>query len=443
MTDLWNQLPEATRTALLARGTEAWQSVYDGVATHNKQWRPLRPPIMAAAVYDQFTAISATVARLILTACQQRATTAGELRAALGMPVGAIDLLDEELPLTADLLGGVRADILLAGGTPYMVEANVDSALGGAHDSDGIAARFLAAYAGDPVLDAIGLTAPPSAVDARYEAVRSALSLGGQDRLAMVFTTGGSYPGSQDGLAMIKLLEPFTERGRQLGLDMRVYPVEWLTLDDAGRLCVDDGPIDAVLRMFVPQGTMASAGLDALDTAVRSGSVRIFTPTASWLLASKAIFAWLWDDLDTLAPADADVVRRHVPRTQVLSASLREQALADQQSLVLKPSGSYGGVGVVVGPEVSTADWVAAVDQALAEGGYILQKYVPVDRLTMQFVEMETGAVKEADVPFCLAPYQFGGVAAGAYLRFAVPGAGPVVNVAQGALTSGLLLCTT
>jgi len=440
VTDLWNQLPEATRTALIARGTEAWPTVYDGVATHNKQWRPLRPPIMAASAYDEFTAISATVSRLILAACRQRAATAGELREALGMPVGAIDLLDEDLPLTEDLLGGVRADILLADGTPYMVEANIDSALGGAHDSDGIAARFLAAYVGDPVLDAVGLTAPPSAVDARYEAVRSSLSLSGHDRLAMVFTTAGSYPGSQDGLAMIKLLEGFTERGRQLGLDMRVYPVEWLTLDDAGRLCVDDGPIDAVLRMFVPQGTKPSAGLDALGTAVQTGAVRIFTPTASWLLASKAIFAWLWDDLDTLDPADAEVVRRHVPRTQVLSATLRSQAVADQHDLVLKPSGSYGGVGVVVGPEVTAAEWQHALDEALAEGGYILQKYVPVDRLTMQFVDMTTGAVKEDDVPFCLAPYLFGGTPAGAYLRFAVPGAGPVVNVAQGALTSGLLL---
>ena len=186
-----------------------------------------------AATYRSLTDISATVARLILAACLRRATTAGELRRALGVPAGYIDLLDEDLPLTEELLGGVRADILLADGTPYVVEANIDSALGGAHDSDGVARRFLAAYAGDPVLDAVGLTAPPSAVDARYEAVRAALGLTEADRLAMVFTTGGDYPGSQDGLAMIKLLEPFSDRGRELGLDMRVYPVEWLTLDDA------------------------------------------------------------------------------------------------------------------------------------------------------------------------------------------------------------------
>jgi hypothetical protein len=440
MSDLWPHLSEDVRTALVGRGVESWPQVYDGVATHNKEWRPLRPPIMSAAAYRSMTDISSTVARLILEACLRRATTAGELRRALGMPDGAIDLLAEDSPLTDELIGGVRADILLADGTPYVVEANIDSALGGAHDSDGVVRRFLSAYDGDPVLGEIGLTAPPSAGDARYEAVRSALELSGQDRLAMIFTTGGTYPGSQDGQAMIKLLEPFSERGRELGLDMRVFPVEWLTLDDTGQLCVDDGPIDAVLRMFVPQGTKPSAGLDALATAVRSGAVRMFTPAASWLLASKSILAWLWEDVDLLSASDASVVRRHVPHTSVLTADLRLRAFADRERLVLKPSGSYGGVGVVVGPEVSAQVWQAALDAAITEGGYILQAHVTVDRLTMQFVEVATGSVHEAAVPFCIAPYLFGGVACGAYLRFAVPGAGPVVNVGQGALTSGLLL---
>lgn len=440
MTDLWPSLPEAARTALIARGVESWEHVYDGVATHNKEWRPLRPPIMSAAAYRSLTDISATVARLILAACLRRATTAGELRRALGLPVGHIDLLGEDLPLTEELIGGVRADILLADGTPYVVEANIDSALGGAHDSDGVARRFLASYDDDPVLAGIGLAAPPSAVDARYEAVRSALSLTGEDRLAMVFTTGGTYPGSQDGQAMIDLLKPFSERGRELGLDMRVFPVEWLTLDDAGRLCVDDGPIDAVLRMFVPQGTKPSSGLDALGTAVRTRTVRMFTPTASWLLASKSIFAWLWDDLDILDPTDAEVVRSHVPQTKVLSGDLREDAIANQSHLVLKPSDAYGGVGVFVGPEVPEDAWCRALDAALTEGGYILQSYIPVDHLTMQFIKIATNETQEAPVPFCIAPYLFGGEPAGAYLRFAVPGAGPVVNVGQGALTSGLLL---
>jgi hypothetical protein len=436
MTDLWQQLPEATRTALIARGIASWREVYDGVATHNKEWRPLRPPIMSLGTYELLTEISAIVSRLILEACLRRATTAGELRRALGMPVGYIDLLDEDLPLTEDLLGGVRADILLSDGTPYVVEANIDSALGGAHDSDGVARRFLSAYDDDLVLAEIGLTAPASAVDARYEAVRSALGLTGNNRLAMVFTTGGTYPGSQDGLAMIKLLEPFSDRGRELGFDMRVYPLEWLTLDQAGRLCVDDGPIDAVLRMFVPQGMKPSSGLDALGTAVQSGAVRMFTQTASWLLASKQILAWLWADLAMLAPADAEIVRRHVPRTHLLTADLP----LDRSQLVLKPNGSYGGVGVVVGPEVDDATWTDAVAEALQEGGYIVQQHIEVDRLTMQFVNLETDETHEADVPFCVAPYLFAGTPAGAYLRFTVPDAGPVVNVGQGALTSGLLL---
>jgi hypothetical protein len=58
----------------------------------------------------------------------------------------------------------------------------------------------------------------------------------------------------------------------------------------------------------------------------------------------------------------------------------------------------------------------------------------------MSFVEMATGEVHREAVPYCVAPYLWGGTAAGAYMRFAVPGAGSVVNLGQGALTSGLLL---
>jgi uncharacterized circularly permuted ATP-grasp superfamily protein len=192
--------------------------------------------------------------------------------------------------------------------------------------------------------------------------------------------------------------------------------------------------------MFVPHGTKASDGLEALGTAVAGGSVRMFTATACWLLASKTILDWLWSDLDQLDPADAAVVRQHVPRTEILTAGLREQVLADRNQLVLKPNGSYGGVGVVVGPEVDEATWANAVEEALSEGGYIVQHHIDVDRLTMQFVHLETEETAEADVPFCVAPYLFAGIPAGAYLRFTVPGAGPVVNVGQGALTSGLLL---
>ena len=359
------------------------------------------------------------------------------------MPVGAIDLLDEDLPLTEDLLGGVRADILLADGTPYVVEANIDSALGGAHDSDGVARRFLAAYAGDPVLEALGLTAPPSAVDARYEAVRTALSLTGQDRLAMVFTTGGTLSGVAG-----RARDDQAARAVQLsavassGLDMRVYPVEWLTLDDAGRLCVDDGPIDAVLRMFVPQGTKPSAGLEALAHGGPDGRGPDVHADGQLAAGQQGDPRLALGRPRHLSSEDADVVRRHVPRTQVLSADLRaRRPWRTRHELVLKPSGSYGGVGVVVGPEVSAAYWAAALDAALCRRR--LHPAVARRRRPPHHAVRRHGHrrdPREPQSPSASRRTSSASTPAGAYLRFAVPGAGPVVNVGQGALTSGLLL---
>jgi hypothetical protein len=266
--------------------------------------------------------------------------------------------------------------------------------------------------------------------------MRDQLGLADGATSVILFHMGSDYPDTQDGHTLIKLLEPVRDRGRAAGLDVVVYPLEWLTLDE-GRLRAGDTVLDSVMRMFVPQDTPRGTGYDALVTALRTGTVQMFTPTATWLLANKATFAWLWEDVDRLPAADAALVRRHVPYTELLTAADKPR-----QDLVLKPTGTYGGSGVVVGREVTQERWDEALRAAVAAGGHIVQEYVPTDRLAMHFVEVATGDVRAAEVPYCVAPYLFGGRAAGAYLRFAVPdsASGSVVNLGQGALTSGLLL---
>ena len=429
----WERLSDNVRSAMIDRGKENWAGIYEGVATKNKQWRPLRPPLMSRGAYDELTSLTARLASLVLGACQRRASTVGELRELLGVPAGVIEFLDESAPLTDDLIVAVRPDVLMSGGVPKFVECNVDSALGGAFDSDGIARRFLAAYSGLPV----SLSVPESAVDTRFHAMRDQLGLADGATSVILFHMGSDYPDTQDGHTLIKLLEPVRDRGRAAGLDVVVYPLEWLTLVD-GRLMAGETVLDSVLRMFIPQDVPHGAGYDALVTALADGSTRMFTPSATWLLANKATFAWLWSDISLLSEADAALVRTHVPFTWLVTGD----DVGPRDDLVLKPTGAYGGSGVVVGREVSPAVWDEAVRSAVAEGGHIVQEFVPVDRLGMSFVDMASGSVREADVPYCVAPYLFGGRAAGAYMRFAVPDAasGSIVNLGQGALTSGLLL---
>ena len=428
----WERLDDEVRSAMIESGKANWAGIYDGVATKNKRWRPLRPPVMTRTAYDELTGLTARLARLVLDACRRRASTVGELRERLGVPAGLIEFLDESAPLTDDLVVAVRPDVLMSDGVPKFVECNVDSALGGAFDSDGIAQRFLAAYSDVPV----SLSVPESAVDARFHAMRDQLGLADGATSVILFHMGSDYPDTQDGHKLIELLAPVRDRGRAAGLDVVVYPLEWLTFS-GGRLWAGPTALDSVLRMFIPQDVPHGDGYDALVAALSAGATRMFTPSATWLLANKATFAWLWEDVSSLSSSDADLVRGHVPFTQPAALSVGPRA-----DLVLKPTGTYGGAGVVVGREVTDSEWDAALRAAVASGGHIVQAFVPVDRLDMQFVEMATGAVRSASVPYCVAPYLFGGRAAGAYLRFAVPDAasGSIVNLGQGALTSGLLL---
>jgi hypothetical protein len=425
---------------MLDTGKESWAEIYRGVATKNKTWRPLRPPMMTRARYREVADLTERLGELILAACLRRAATAGELRRLLAVPEGYIEFLDEAEPLTDELLVAMRPDILLAEGVPRFVECNIDSALGGAFDSDGIAGRFLAAYADAGIADTVPIGSSGSAVDTRFHAMREQLGLADGATSLILFHMGSDYPDTQDGHTLIRLLDPVRDRGREAGLDVVVHPLEWLTLDAENRLLAGDVALDSVLRMFIPQEVPHGAGFDALHTALGKRTTRMFTSTAAWLLANKATFAWLWQDVDELSTSDAELVRRHVPRTDLLDGTSAGTAIGEQTSLVLKPTGTYGGSGVVVGCDVDAATWWAAVEAGVAAGGHIVQEYVAADRLDMHFVEMATGETHREAVPYCMAPYLFGGTAAGAYMRFAVPGAGSVVNLGQGALTSGLLL---
>lgn len=436
----WPELPNEVRDAMIARGKESCRDVYDGVALMETDWLPVRPPATTGRSYDELTRISQRVAELILASCRRRASTVGGLRERLGVPPGRIELLAENEGLGDWLIGAVRADALLEHGVPRLVECNIDSALGGVFDSDSIARRFLAAYQGDPVLGRAEVRTPPAAMDARFAAMRRELELTDNASVVMLFHLDSGYPGTERPKELIRLLQPFCDRGRELGLNLSVHPLEWVERDTSGRLTADGHPVDAVLRMFIPRELEPSSGLDALRGALADDRVRMYLPTATWLLGNKGIYAWLWEDLDAMDPADAELVRRHVPRTGFLTAEALDRVIAGRTELVVKPADDYGGHGVVIGPDTAPELWRNALDKALEVGGHVVQEYIHADPLRMQFLQLSSGRIHEAEVPFCLATYQFDGTAAGAYSRFAPPGAGAVVNLHQGALTSGLVL---
>ncbi|SCG42021.1 hypothetical protein [Micromonospora coxensis] len=436
----WQGLPEQTRRAMVAAGAQEWERIFHGRATYNTQWRLARPPVLTADAFRELNEVCDRIAQLILDACRRRAGTAGELRALLGVPQGDTRLLDEDEPLTEALLAAYRPDVLISGGEPKIVEYNIDSSLGGGFDADTVIQRYAALYRERGLLDGVPARPAPSLLDQRFVAIRDELGLADGARVALLMDFDADYPGLDDPETFIRILSPLVGQAARFGIDLVIAPVATARLDDAKRLVVDGAPVDALFRLFVPNRVTPSAGLEAVAGALAAGTLPMFVSAAAWLLGNKINFAWLYEDLDQLPADDQALIHRYVPHTVALTDAELDRALAEQAHLVAKPADGSAGHDVLIGPELSPAAWADGVRAAIARGGNILQAYMPADRVAMDFVQIGTGEVVTADVPYSIAPYLFGRTGSGALARVGYPGCEGVLNLARGVLLTGVLL---
>ncbi|MCW3842907.1 hypothetical protein ONA70_22670 [Micromonospora yasonensis] len=434
----WTDLPESTRTAMVAAGAAAWEKIFHGRASYNKQWRLARPPVLTTDAFRELNQVCDRIAQLILEACQRRARTAGELRRLLDVPAGETKLLDDDEVLHDGLLAAYRPDVLYSGGVPCIVEYNIDSSLGGGFDADTVIYRYADLYREQGLLDLV--RPAPSLLDQRFVAIRDALDLPDGARVALLMDFDAEYPGLDDPETFIRILSPLADQARRFGIDLVIGPVSGAALDDQRRLVVGGAAVDALFRLFVPNRVTPSAGLDAVAGALAAGTLPMFVSPAAWLLSNKLNYAWLWADLDLLSDTDRALVRRYVPHTVALTADQLDRALAEQADLVAKPAGGSAGHGVLIGRELSPVAWEDGVRAAIDAGGNILQRYHEADRVTMDFVQIETGETVSAEVPYSLAPYLFGRTASGALARVGYPGCDEVLNLARGVLLTGILL---
>jgi hypothetical protein len=439
--DAWEKVPQATRDQVIAAGHADWKRVFDRVLTFNRSWRPLRPVLIDRTRYDELGRVMDRLLGLILETALRRATTAGELRKLLGTPDGLIEYLDDEELLGEHLIQSGRPDVLISGGIPKFVEFNIGSEVGCVWDTEGVSTRFAQMWRNHGLNTLLPADAPPSPVDQRYQAIVDLLGLEPGSRLTLVLRTEGDYPGSDNIPAILKLLDPFIERGKAFGLDVDVAPVHWLEADADGRLVNQGRLVDSVFRLFVCTDMPQNPGQAALKAAVESGQSRLFTSSAGWLLANKLLLTWLWDDLELLGTDDQELVRRHVPWSRVMTPELVDSAIERQAELVLKPADEYGGSGVLVGHECPADEWRAGLALATSgEGSFLLQDYVRPDRLTMDFVNVESGEQLQADVPYSVGQYTFGRQAAGCFLRVGSHEHGEVLNLKRAVHVTGPLL---
>ena len=97
---------------------------------------------------------------------------------------------------------------------------------------------------------------------------------------------------------------------------------------------------------------------------------------------------------------------------------------------MLKPNDEYGGTGVMLGWEMTSAAWRTALDKALADppGTWVLQERIPVRREVFpQFDQAGTVTMRDMLVDF--APYLFRGRMSGYLTRLSATG---LANVTSG-----------
>ncbi|MGX9788225.1 hypothetical protein [Mycobacterium sp. MMS18-G62] len=167
------------------------------------------------------------------------------------------------------------------------------------------------------------------------------------------------------------------------GIDLLLGEIDQVSFRN-GKLVLDGVPVDVVLRYFAAGQLLDHpAGRDTLDLLMRAhhtGRTVVFTPLESALFASKSCLALVHDPRlrEEFTVAERELVDRIVPWTRMVgsgSAELVDACRAHREGLILKPGVGYGGVGAVLGREVSDHEW-SEILIAVKDQDYVVQRIV-------------------------------------------------------------------
>lgn len=236
------------------------------------------------------------------------------------------------------------------------------------------------------------------------------------------------------------------EHLRAHGLDATFADPRALELDGS-TLVHEDRPVDLVYKRVITRELLAEPEAQALLTAYGEGGVCMVNPPRSVLAGDKRAMAALFEPglLERLSPAQRAAVHEHVPVTRLLEdtrirhegrrVELRDLALEQQETFVLKPAEGYGGADVHLGFETGPEAWGALVDAHIDGGGWILQRLIPIPEAG--YLVHRHGCAHKQVMHENLNPFVFGGRYAGAYTRIS-PSA--CVNVSQGGAVAPTLV---
>ena len=242
------------------------------------------------------------------------------------------------------------------------------------------------------------------------------------------------------GVPTVKEFELFREFFEQAGYPSVICTPQELEFKN-NRLSVAGQEIDIVYkRLLVNEYLPIIREYPALLDAYRAGAICMVNSFRSKLIHKKALFAVLTDPKHAalFSQKELEAVRAHVPWTRVVKdehtdyfgrdVNLLDFIRADGERLVLKPNDDYGGHGITIGWNVDQRGWDEAINDALANGDYLVQERVPTARETFPALT-DDGRIEFAEQLVDLDPLLFNGKVRSAFTRLSFT---ELANVSSG-----------
>jgi hypothetical protein len=196
-----------------------------------------------------------------------------------------------------------------------------------------------------------------------------------------------------------------------------------------GKLHCGDFTIDIVYkRLLVNEYLPIMQKHPALLNAYRAQAVCMVNSFRSKIIHKKTLFAILTNERygSLFSDEENSAIAAHVPWTRRVRdertmykgerIDLLEFTRANKERLVLKPNDDYGGHGISIGWNASESEWDEALQNALANGDYLVQERVPTAREIFPALA-DDGTIKFAEQLVDLDPLLFQGRVGSAFTR--------------------------
>jgi hypothetical protein len=184
----------------------------------------------------------------------------------------------------------------------------------------------------------------------------------------------------------------FREYFESQGYDCIIADPREVTYEN-GRLMADGRQVHLIYKRVLLNELVTQGGRNhPVIRAVYEHAVCMLNPFRCKILHKKASLAALSDELNAqiFSADERAAIRRYVPWTRLLEerhtlcngerVDLLPFLAENKDDFVIKPNDEYGGKGVVLGWEVDSAEWEAALQTALQEPS-IVQERVPLPKV--------------------------------------------------------------